>query len=73
LFALAGVAASGQAQPPPASDLLVDTKMSVHAPQDGARAREMTPPAPRGDLRGDIASNARVRPDNERETRAQHH
>lgn len=25
--------------------------------------REFTPPAPRGDLRGDIASNVRVRPE----------
>lgn len=25
--------------------------------------KEFTPPAPRGDLRGDIASNARVRPE----------
>ena len=31
--------------------------------QEDARNREFTPPAPRGDLRGDIASNARARPE----------
>jgi hypothetical protein len=31
--------------------------------QQGERPREFTPPAPRGDLRGDIASNVRTRPD----------
>jgi hypothetical protein len=72
LVALVGAAASGQAQPPQASDLHLDTRTSVSAPQDIARARDATPPAPRGDLRGDIASNARPRSDNERE-RAQHH
>jgi hypothetical protein len=31
--------------------------------QSDARARGFTPPAPRGDLRGDIASNVRERPE----------
>ncbi|ACD16034.1 MULTISPECIES: hypothetical protein [Paraburkholderia] len=31
--------------------------------QSDTRARDFTPPAPRGDLRGDIASNVRTRPD----------
>jgi hypothetical protein len=35
--------------------------------QQGERPREFTPPAPRGDLRGDIASNVRTRPDQPRE------
>jgi hypothetical protein len=37
---------------------------AVQAWQQGdARGRDFTPPAPRGDLRGDIASNARMRPE----------
>lgn len=35
--------------------------------QNGARSRDFTPPAPRGDLRGDIASNVRPRPEPPRE------
>jgi hypothetical protein len=35
--------------------------------QSEARNRDFTPPAPRGDLRGDIASNVRARPDVPRE------
>ncbi|RKF49547.1 hypothetical protein [Paraburkholderia fungorum] len=31
--------------------------------QSDSRSRDFTPPAPRGDLRGDIASNARMRPE----------
>lgn len=31
--------------------------------QGNAQNHEFTPPAPRGDLRGDIASNVRARPD----------
>jgi hypothetical protein len=72
LVALVGAAASGQAQPPQASDLHLSTRTAVSAQQDIARTRDVTPPAPRGDLRGDIASNARPRSDNERE-RGQHH
>ncbi|RAS24286.1 hypothetical protein [Paraburkholderia bryophila] len=41
---------------------------SLEAWQQGdARGRDFTPPAPRGDLRGDIASNVRARPDMPRE------
>jgi hypothetical protein len=69
--ALAGATAS--AQPPPAPDLHWNTKTSANVPQDVARTREMTPPAPRGDLRGDIASNAHARPDNDRDERPAHH
>jgi hypothetical protein len=32
-----------------------------------ARSRDFTPPVPRGDLRGDIASNVRMRPEALRE------
>ncbi|MDE1011063.1 hypothetical protein PQR68_16865 [Paraburkholderia agricolaris] len=38
--------------------------------QNDARGRDFTPPAPRGDLRGDIASNARMRPEPPREDAA---
>ena len=33
------------------------------AQRSSTQQREFTPPAPRGDLRGDIASNAHTRPD----------
>ncbi|CAB3730749.1 hypothetical protein LMG24238_05711 [Paraburkholderia sediminicola] len=35
--------------------------------QSETRNRDFTPPAPRGDLRGDIASNVRTRPEPPRE------
>lgn len=35
--------------------------------QSSARSRDFTPPTPRGDLRGDIASNVRTRPESQRE------
>lgn len=44
-----------------------DRTASVGAWQQGERVRDFTPPAPRGDLRGDIASNVRVRPDQARD------
>lgn len=72
--ALAGVAAAGQAQPPPASsDLRLSTRATASAQHEISRAPASTPPAPRGDLRGDIASNVRARPDNEREERSPQH
>ncbi|MEZ0605353.1 hypothetical protein ACAX43_24780 [Paraburkholderia sp. IW21] len=40
--------------------------------QSGARSRDFTPPAPRGDLRGDIASNVRTRPEPPREDPTHH-
>ncbi|CAB3788215.1 hypothetical protein LMG28614_02645 [Paraburkholderia ultramafica] len=40
--------------------------------QSATRNRDFTPPAPRGDLRGDIASNVRARPDTPRENPTQH-
>jgi len=41
-----------------------DRTASVEAWQQSAqRTRDFTPPAPRGDLRGDIASNVRTRPE----------
>ncbi|SAK77054.1 hypothetical protein AWB79_04695 [Caballeronia hypogeia] len=71
--ALTSTAAMSQAPPPPpASDFHVSTKASLAATQNG-RNRDATPPAPRGDLRGDIASNVRARPDAERDARSQHH
>lgn len=35
--------------------------------QNPGRSRDFTPPTPRGDLRGDIASNVHARPDTARE------
>ncbi|VXC11369.1 conserved exported hypothetical protein [Burkholderia sp. 8Y] len=72
LAGFAGVAFVAHAQPP-ASDLRLTAKTASPAPPDAARARAATPPAPRGDLRGDIASNVRARPDNDRDERAPHH
>jgi len=48
-------------------------RTSAASQQNAARARTATPPAPRGDLRGDIASNVRARPDNDREERSPQH
>ncbi|WP_341312473.1 hypothetical protein WN982_13420 [Paraburkholderia sp. IMGN_8] len=45
-----------------------DHTASVDASQQSeTRNRGFTPPAPRGDLRGDIASNVRTRPEPPRE------
>ncbi|MGF7134199.1 hypothetical protein P3T40_005700 [Paraburkholderia sp. EB58] len=44
-----------------------DRPARVETLQQGEHPREFTPPAPRGDLRGDIASNVRARPDQPRE------
>ncbi|SAL53907.1 hypothetical protein AWB73_05833 [Caballeronia turbans] len=73
VVALTSTAAMSQAQPPPpASDFHVGTKASVAASQSASRNRDAAPPAPRGDLRGDIASNARPRPDSDRDPHVQH-
>ncbi|SAL02756.1 hypothetical protein AWB77_06618 [Caballeronia fortuita] len=72
LVALTGIATMSQAQPPPASDFHVSTKATMAAPQNAGQNHDATPPAPRGDLRGDIASNVRARPDAERDPRARH-
>lgn len=74
VVALASIAAMSQAEaPPPASDFHVNTKASMAASQNAGRDRDAAPPAPRGDLRGDIASNVRARPDTERDPRSRHH
>jgi hypothetical protein len=44
-----------------------DRRATPDAWQQGERNRDFTPPAPRGDLRGDIASNVRARPEPVRE------
>ncbi|MBN3804872.1 hypothetical protein GXB81_17710 [Paraburkholderia sp. Ac-20336] len=45
-----------------------DRPATLEAWQHGdARNRDFTPPVPRGDLRGDIASNVRARPDAQRD------
>ncbi|MDR5738159.1 hypothetical protein [Caballeronia sp. LZ016] len=70
LGALAGVAAAGHTQPPLASsDLRLSTRTATATQQNAARARATAPPAPRGD----IASNVRARPDNDREERSPQH
>lgn len=40
--------------------------------QSDARSHDFTPPAPRGDLRGDIASNVHARPDTPRAGEPRH-
>ena len=40
-----------------------DRPATLEAWQQDERPREFTPPAPRGDLRGDIASNVHTRPE----------
>jgi|GEM_PF-436253 len=40
--------------------------------QSEAHNRDFTPPTPRGDLRGDIASNVRARPDASRGDQQRH-
>ena len=71
--ALTSTSAMSQAQPPPGgSDFHVSTKATLAAPQNTPRNRDVAPPAPRGDLRGDIASNVRARPETDRGTRPQH-
>jgi hypothetical protein len=54
--------AQAQLQP---GDLSVKASARAAAPaqQNVSRARDFSPPAPRGDLRGDIASNVRARPE----------
>jgi hypothetical protein len=44
-----------------------DRTASPETWRQGERPREFTPPTPRGDLRGDIASNVRTRPEPPRE------
>lgn len=53
--------------------LRADTQASLQAwKKQPMRGREMTEPAPRGNLRGDITSNARTRPEPDHGDR-QHH
>jgi hypothetical protein len=66
-------AAIAQAQLQPA-DLSVQASARAVVPtqQDLSRARDFSPPAPRGDLRGDIASNAHTRPEPDRGNHGRH-
>jgi hypothetical protein len=50
-----------------------DRPATVEAWQQDGRTRDFTPPAPRGDLRGDIASNVRTRPEPARDDAARRH
>ena len=54
-------------QKPPGWSWRTDRAATLEASQQGEHPREFTPPAPRGDLRGDIASNVRARPQPPRE------
>jgi hypothetical protein len=74
VVSLFGETALGQARPPAAGfDMHAGAQGGPPAQPSWARAKEITPPAPRGDLRGDIASNARSRPDADRDSKNQHH
>jgi hypothetical protein len=71
---LCGIVISSMAAPalaqerPQAWNWRPDRTASLDAwQQNEARNRDFTPPAPRGDLRGDIASNVRARPEAPRE------
>jgi hypothetical protein len=71
---LCGIVISSMAAPalaqerPQAWNWRPDRTASLEAwQQSETRSRDFTPPAPRGDLRGDIASNVRARPDAPRE------
>ncbi|RDJ97857.1 hypothetical protein [Paraburkholderia lacunae] len=71
---LCGIVVSSMAAPalaqqrPQGSSSRPDHTASVDAwQQSAARNRDFTPPVPRGDLRGDIASNVRARPEPPRE------
>jgi hypothetical protein len=50
-------------QKPPGWNWPSNHPATTEARQQGERPPEFTPPAPRGDLRGDIASNVRTRPE----------
>ncbi|MFM0208768.1 hypothetical protein PQQ96_15290 [Paraburkholderia sediminicola] len=67
---LCGIVVSSMAAPalaqqrPQGSNWRPDHTATVEASQQGeTRNRDFTPPVPRGDLRGDIASNVRARPE----------
>ena len=63
-IAVSSFTAPAFAQQPQAWNWRPDHPASLEAwQQDGARTHGFTPPAPRGDLRGDIASNVRERPE----------
>ena len=71
---LCGIVISSMAAPalaqerPQAWNWRPDRTASLDAwQQNEARNRDFTPPVPRGDLRGDIASNVRARPEAPRE------
>ncbi|CAE6816365.1 hypothetical protein [Paraburkholderia haematera] len=71
---LCGIVVSSMAAPalaqqhPQVGNWRPDRTATVEAwQQSNTRERDFTPPAPRGDLRGDIASNVRMRPEPPRE------
>jgi hypothetical protein len=76
---LCGIVISSMAAPalaqqrPQAGSWRPDRAAALEAwQQSETRNRDITPAAPRGDLRGDIASNVRARPDVPREG-GEHH
>ncbi len=71
---LCGIVVSSMAAPalaqqrPQGGNWRPDHTATVEASQQNeTRSRDFTPPVPRGDLRGDIASNVRARPEPPRE------
>jgi hypothetical protein len=68
LLLLVGIVVSSMAAPvfsqrrPQEWDSRPDRPAAGEAWQQGERVLDFTPPVPRGDLRGDIASNVRTRP-----------
>jgi hypothetical protein len=76
---LCGIVISSMAAPalaqerPQGGNWRPDRAAALEAWQQGdAHGHEFTPPAPRGDLRGDIASNVRARPDAPRADETRH-
>lgn len=65
VVSLLGAATPVHAEPQTGNFALrADTRTSLQAwKKEPVRGREPTEPAPRGDLRGDIASNVHARPD----------
>lgn len=71
---LGGMAAGQTPAPPQPGDIsLQASARAAVSSQDGPRVKETTPPAPRGDLRGDIASNVRARPETGHDDKPRRH
>jgi hypothetical protein len=69
------IAGTALGQPPPDSfSLHADTRTDLQAwKSEPVRTREVAQPVPLGDLRGDIANNARAQPAPTRRNAPRHH